>query len=461
MFTLAIPKGRSTELRWITNVIFRDRFGLQFTIEERDSSDIVLEHLGRKLVLANVFFSSALATGILATAIPESPLNMWKVDEPDLRDKLVRESIPILFGNPGFTINAIEGSGRLELDVLGSAFFALSRYEEIIFSERDMHDRFPAYASIAYKEKFLDRPIIDEYVEILWAVIARIWPETERKRSKFSVSISHDIDSPSYHAFRPWRRVLRGATGDIIKRRQLRKAAHEIRMKFLGRRSIPAGDRYNTFDWIMDTSERLGLTSTFYVLCGRNHPLYDADYDVGHPAIRNLLRRIKQRKHSIGLHPSYNTYRSPEMLIAEAERLRTVCAEEGIEFTELHSRMHYLRWHTPTTINILERAGIAVDSSLAFADHAGFRCGTYHEYQAFDPVGNRALDVRIRPLVAMESSVIDKRYMGLGVSAEAADTLLALKNACRTVGGVFSLLWHNTQLVRDDQRSLYKSVLAG
>lgn len=61
----------------------------------------------------------------------------------------------------------------------------------------------------------------------------------------------------------------------------------------------------------------------------------------------------------------------------------------------------------------------------------------------------------------MESSVIDKRYMGLGVSAEAADTLLALKNACRTVGGVFSLLWHNTQLVRDDQRSLYKSVLAG
>ncbi len=61
----------------------------------------------------------------------------------------------------------------------------------------------------------------------------------------------------------------------------------------------------------------------------------------------------------------------------------------------------------------------------------------------------------------MESSVIDKRYMGLGVSAEAADTLLALKNACRMVGGDFSLLWHNTQLVRDDQRSLYKSVLAG
>lgn len=83
---------------------------------------------------SQTFFSQAhRRRGILATAIPESPLDMWEVDDPDLRDKLVRESIPILFGNPGFTINTIEGSGRLESDVLGSAFFALSRYEEIIF----------------------------------------------------------------------------------------------------------------------------------------------------------------------------------------------------------------------------------------------------------------------------------------------------------------------------------------
>ena len=211
----------------------------------------------------------------------------------------------------------------------------------------------------------------------------------------------------------------------------------------------------------MDNSERLGLTSTFYVICGQNHPRFDPDYDVDHPAIRRLLRDISDRQHKIGLHASYNAYRSAETIAAEAERLKNVCAEEGIVISDLPGRMHYLRWRTPITLRILQRAGVAVDSTLAFADRAGFRCGTCHEYQAFDPIENKQLDVRIQPLVAMESSIMDERYMGLGVSDAAGDALVSLKNACRTVNGVFSLLWHNTQLVRDDQRSLYTSVLAG
>lgn len=51
--------------------------------------------------------------------------------------------------------------------------------------------------------------------------------------------------------------------------------------------------------------------------------------------------------------------------------------------------------------------------------------------------------------------------MGLGLTDAAADTLLALKDACRTVGGTFTLLWHNTQLVNSAQRSLYETVLDG
>ena len=52
----------------------------------------------------------------------------------------------------------------------------LSRYEEAVLLDRDDHDRFPATASIAYKTGFLDRPIIDEYVEILWVAMKRVWP---------------------------------------------------------------------------------------------------------------------------------------------------------------------------------------------------------------------------------------------------------------------------------------------
>lgn len=43
------------------------------------------------------------------------------------------------------------------------------------------HDRFPATASLAYRAGFLDRPQIDEYLEILWAAMRRLWPGLQRK----------------------------------------------------------------------------------------------------------------------------------------------------------------------------------------------------------------------------------------------------------------------------------------
>lgn len=459
MFRLEFPTGHLAELTWIASVILGRRLGLAFSTKEVHTSDYVLKCSGKKLILTNDFFSRRSTDRELAAAMPNTPLDQWKLDYAGFSACLLRQSIPVLYGRPGFSVDS-HGNGRLELDVLGSAFFMLSRLEETILPQRDEHDRFPASASIAYKAGFLDRPIIDEYVEILWAAISRIWPAAQRKKRDFTMSVSHDIDSPSYFAFRPWKQVLRRAAGDGIKRGQLHRAVHDVRLRLLSQRSIHPADPYNTFDWIMDNSERLGLTSKFYVICGRNHPRFDADYDVEHPAIRRLLRDIRDRRHFIGLHASYNTYKSAEMMIIEADRLRRVCGEEGIEIPELHGRMHYLRWHTPTTLHNLQFAGIAVDSTLSFADHAGFRCGTCHEFRAFDPIENKQLDVRIQPLVAMESTVIDERYMGLGISDAAGEVLVDLKNACRMVDGNFSLLWHNTQLVREEQRSLYASVLA-
>ena len=60
---------------------------------------------------------------------------------------------------------------EVPLDIFGSAFFMLTRYEEMVITERDTHGRFPARASIAYREGLLERPIVDEYLELLWAAI--------------------------------------------------------------------------------------------------------------------------------------------------------------------------------------------------------------------------------------------------------------------------------------------------
>lgn len=120
--------------------------------------------------------------------------------------------------------------------------------------------------------------------------------------------------------------------------------------------------------------------------------------------------------------------------------------------------MHYLRWDQPTTLMCWEDAGMTYDSTLGYADTVGFRCGTCHEYVAFNPVEGRSLSLRLRPLISMESSVLSENYMNINHD-RAIETFLDLKEKCKNVGGCFTLLWHNSELYCERLRKLYLSVI--
>src|SRR5690606_38702305 len=105
-----------------------------------------------------------------------------------------------------------------------------------------------------------------------------------------------------------------------------------------------------------------------------------------------------------------------------------------------------------------ELAQMDYDSSLGYADRPGFRCGTCHEYPAFDPACNMSLNLRIRPLIAMDVTVLGANHLGLGASNAAREKFLQLKRACQAVKGDFTLLWHNSELETPERRALYASL---
>jgi hypothetical protein len=73
------------------------------------------------------------------------------------------------------------GNGiNLELDILGSSFFMITHYEEVVKIDQDHLDRFLAKAFLAYQENFLN-----EYLESLWACLHELWPTLQQKRSIF------------------------------------------------------------------------------------------------------------------------------------------------------------------------------------------------------------------------------------------------------------------------------------
>jgi hypothetical protein len=360
---------------------------------------------------------------------------------------------------PAQMIEPIAQGHAIHYDILGMTYWMLTRLEEVNppASVLDNHGRFPATASHAYKNGYLERPVVDEWLHILGQIIERTWPGIELKQHSFSMKVSHDVDRPSRYGFSRMPALARAIAGDLIMRRDFSNAMLAPWINMNTRTQLHRADPFNTFDWIMDISEQHCLQSAFYFICGHTDP-HDADYQPEHPTIRNLMRRIHQRGHEIGLHPSYGTYQKPQLIRQEADRLRKIGAEEGIAQTEWGGRMHYLRWEQPTTLRAWADAGMAYDSTLSYADRPGFRCGTCFEYPAFDPVAQEALSLRVRPLIAMECTVMAPQYMGLGPGDAALAKFMALKNSCRAVGGCFTLLWHNTNVMLIPDRTIYTSI---
>lgn len=459
-----VPPSYREEREYIIKILLETFLGLDYHIQVREitHTEICME-TEKRLILPDVLFKSPKTKWLTAESLPKQPLERVNCGYSSFDLNLISRNLPVIYGETqkesGRLFRKIPNGGLgLTIDILGSSFFMLTRYEEIVKADRDEYDRFPATASLAHQEGFLERPIVDEYVEILWAAMSWLWPSLKRKNKTFSIQVSHDVDWPSRYGFLSLPQIIRAMAGDIFMRGNVWNAAFGPFIRLTRGKNIHPSDPYNTYDYIMNVSEQHGIASSFYFICGHSPKNFTVHYEIEHPAIRHLLRRIHERGHEIGLHPSYDTYNRPQEIVLEADHLRQVCKGEGIEQAQWGGRMHYLRWETPTTLYGLEQAGMSYDSTMTYADYAGFRCGTCHEYQAFDPVSKRKFSLHVRPLIAMEGTVLGKKYMGLSV-ADAYEKFVKLKQACRSVNGAFTLLWHNDWLTTEHERKLYEMVI--
>ncbi|MCP9941484.1 polysaccharide deacetylase family protein [Cyanobium sp. ATX 6E8] len=358
-------------------------------------------------------------------------------------------------------VQATPNGYQLGYDILGLTYWMLARCEEVNPPAEllDSHGRFPATSSHALRHGYLERPIVDEWLGVLRQLVQRIWPRLPLQEHQFRIVVSHDVDAPSAYGFGRKRALVRSMAARLLKHRDLAVALQAPRIRLASRRQLHPADPFNTFDWLMDQSDAAGIQSAFYFICGRTNSQLDAQYEPEHPAIRALMRRIHQRGHEIGLHPSYNTCHNPSAIASEAARLQRIATEEGIQQPEWGGRMHFLRWQWPTSAHGWEQAGFHYDSTLSYADRPGFRCGSCHAYPMFDPVAQRQLKLIQRPLVVMECSVIAERYLGLGYSHAGLALIQKLQQRCRTVGGKFTLLWHNSNITGQKDRDFYQKIL--
>ena len=414
----------------------------------------------RRLRLPDVFHRKwtpqSRSRGSSPALAPQLPLANWDVSVIEGETDLIEKLVPVLFGAPVAEVH--EQSIRLGLDIFGTAFFMLSRCEELSPSKRDVHDRFPASASLACRAGFLDRPIVDEYVEILWSCMKRLWPNLQRKPRQGRMFVTCDVDEPYDYTLKSPRGVLKRVASDLLKRHSLREAVGSVRnavARWNGNWSL---DPYNTFSWMMDACERAGHQAAYFFIAGRSSNI-DGEYDLDEPFIQHLLATIHRRGHEVGLHGSYNSFRDPSQLGRERRALQQACEMARVNQPIVGNRQHYLRWDSALSPASLEDAGIEYDTTGSFADAAGFRYGTAHSFPMWDWQKGRPSKVKQRPLIMMETSVMAPTYQALGHTDAALEKMLELKHRALRYGGEFVLLWHNSSLATEADRRMYRSLL--
>ncbi len=463
MLTVRLPPGLNEARRYIVDVVLGEFLGLPFQIAGHAPPGAVrIEAQGRCLEVADVFFAEEQKRWLQHGPRVPAP-HAWNARAELAELRLLESDLPVAFAAAHGSEVLVRSGERIHVavDIFGTAFFLLTRYEEALCEARDRHGRVPLRALASFQRENLHRPLVDEYVEVLWALLVRLWPGLQRRTRPWRMVVTHDVDAPFSYAFLSGRRLLRRLAGDLLRRGSPRLAMRTAHDWWSVKAGDLARDPYNRFDWMMAESERRGLTSAFYFICSDKRDPVDGDYPLEHPLIGALMQRIAARGHEIGLHGSYHSGDNGRLLRDELGRLREQCERHGIRQPAWGGRQHYLRWQTPGTIRHWNDAGLAYDSTLGFPERPGFRCGTCHEFPAFDLASQQPLRVRERPLIVMECSVVDPAYMDLGEGAAALDAMLSLKRTCRRFGGDFVLLWHNSYLVTATQRELYQGVLDG
>lgn len=451
-----MPASCRRPAEWVLAWIFAEVLGLDAVCSEHAGDGFEIRFQGKVLAVAGDFFRLNMPVWLRADSLVVEAATDW-LDVGDTLDaNLLSASIPVLWGRPGF-VRTERGDGHLYLDVFGSIFFMLSRYEEVIKAERDQYDRFPADASLAVGRDFLHRPIVDEYIEILWSAMLCLWPGLTRKPGAGKMWVTCDVDEPYERWIRnPWL-LAQGVGGSLVRRRSLSGAVGRIRNAWHSRQGKYHLDPHWTFDWYMGRLEENGCQGAFYFIPTPGNTPYDCIYSLAEKRMQALLKSISDRGHEIGVHGSFKTFRDGALVARERRTLIDACDSAGAVADVRGNRQHYLRWDARETADHLDQAGFAYDTSGGFPYNPGFRYGTARSFPMWSWIKQQPLKLRQRPLIMMESAVINS--LGLGYTDEALDAMKRIKKAALRYGD-FTMLWHNSRFTEAGDSSLFTRILA-
>ena len=432
MIKIYIPNNNLNERKYILNILFGEFLDLAYKIDVGSNNYMIVLQNGNKLIIEDHFFNKY-PNNLEYLKLNNIP-KIINYQRQSNNQFISEHDIPIIYGRDKLLIKKQQPKTIIcGIDIFASSFFMLTRWEEYVNKNRDNHNRFPAYESLAFKHSFLNRPVVNEYIEMLWNMLAQLGINQKRKKQKYKILLTHDVDVPLKYP--NWKSGIIEMAVDLIRRKDIILAFNNLLMKIKAGIKIQ-NDPFNTFDYLLDVSEKLGIKSYFFFM-GKGQTKFDNMYNSNDIFIKGLVSKIKKRGHYIGIHSTYNAYNQKEQFSKEKKEL-----ENNLDTRITYGRTHFLRFDVPTTWQIMEDNDLAWDSTMGFADREGFRCGSCYEYSVFNIITREKLKLKEKPLIVMDGNFVT--YQPDLDQLDVRKKIIYLLKKVKKYNGVFVFLWHNS-----------------
>ncbi len=316
-------------------------------------------------------------------------------------------------------------------DVFSATFYFVSRYEEYLPFKKDKHGRFEAAESFAYKNGFLNRPIVDEWIVILQEKLSAKFQALTWSKREFSCKPTIDIDQIFAIKGKSLPRFMKPIILNLLKL-NFKNLFYLIKVRF--------GFEKDPFDQLANFEnlhKKYKLNAIYFILFSKKFNRFDINISIRNKDFRKSVRETAKTA-DVGIHPSYHS-RYDYKLVDEEIHLLSNVLNTAIN----SSRQHYLKLRIPNTYKSLLSLGIANDYTMGFASMPGFRAGTSHSFRFYDIKHEQTTFLKIHPFCVMDATF--KTYLHY-TEEQAYETILDLIQKLKKVNGTFTPLWHNESM---------------
>lgn len=334
-------------------------------------------------------------------------------------------------------------AGDFPFDVFSAIFFLVSRYEEYLPFRPDKYGRFPHDASLAFKENFLDIPLVNIWLIDFKNALRGRFPELIFRLKDFKFIPSYDIDMAYSYKYKGALRNLGGFFYAFAKG-QWKYLLDRWDVLFNNKK-----DPFDSYEWLDSLHLYCRTRAYYFFLVAKKQRGVDKNISTAKQEMQSLIE-YHAGGYTVGIHPSWQSGDEEAVLMEEVDLL-----QEIIKMPVKYSRQHYLRMSLPETYRKLIDVGIEKDFSLGYGSSNGFRASFASSFYWYDLKSEKKTKLMLFPFCFMDAT---SYYENRSDPQTAFNELMEYYRKIKSVNGLMITIWHNQFFGSDPAFAGWKEV---